>query len=384
MRREKQFEQLLEQRRSGMVQLPALDADDAVRMAAAESFARLNAIEIPSDVAQRIEARVRNRTATLQAERQVVQQHRSPLREVTRRPVMRRGWIAALAVVVVLLFASVGITTVAANSLPGDTLYGIRQLEQHVALAWTGDQSARASLQLTQLQQAIADLSTVVSKHRSDAAISEALATVAADTQASQKAVHGLPEGQPRVALEQTLANTLFDERTSLHRLLSQVGWSQRVAFTRQLGALGEAVPSITGVTVSWGSNDTLTLLITGKNFAPGARLVIDESSRGVVLQGSTTSLQVSVHTSDMPSHMMSTIGVVNPDGTAAQFAYSGNWNQHGQPGPGNHHSTPGPTPWRTPEPWMTPQPGDGHYPPTPGPGSGGSPMPGNMHGGHS
>jgi hypothetical protein len=383
MRREKQFDQLLEQRRSGMVQLSELRADDAVRMAAAESFARLNDIAIPPDVAQRIEARVRNQASALQAERQLAKPRRSPLREVSRRPVMRRAWIAAFAATVVLLLTFLGITTVAANSLPGDPFYGIRQVEQHVALAWTGDQSARASLQLTQLQQAIADLSTVVSMHRSDAAISEALATVAADTQASQKAVHGLPAGKPRVALEQTLANTLFDERTSLHRLLSQVGWESHVAFTTQLGALGEAVPSITGVTVSWDSSDTLTLTITGKNFAPGARLVIDGSSRGNVLQGSTTTLRVSVHTSDMLSHMMSRIGVVNPDGTAAQFAYSGNWDQHGQPGPGNHHSTPGPTPWRTPEPWMTPQPGDGHYPPTPGPGSGGSPMPGNMHGGH-
>ncbi len=375
MRREKQFDQLLKQRRSGMVQLSELRADDAVRMAAAESFARLNAIEIPPDVAQRIEARVRNRAAALQAERQVVQQHRSPLREVSRRPVMRRAWIAAFAATVVLLLTFLGITTVAANSLPGDPFYGIRQVEQHVALAWTGDQSAHASLQLTQLQQAIADLSTVVSKHRSDAAISEALATVAADTQASQNAVHGLPAGKPRVALEQTLANTLFDERTSLHRLLSQVGWSQRVAFTRQLGALGEAVPSITGVTVSWDSGDTLTLTINGKNFAPGARLVIDGSSRGIVLQGNTTTLRVSVNTSDMHYHMMSRIGVVNPDGTAAPFAYSGNWDQHGQPG--DHHSTPGPTHGSTPEP------GDCGYPSMPGPGSGCSSGPGNMYGGH-
>jgi hypothetical protein len=381
MRHEEQFDQLLEQHRSGLVQVSALPADAAVRIAAADRFTRLNAIEVPSDVAQRIEARVRNRAATLQAERRLAQQRRSPLREVSRRPVKRRAWIAAFAATVVLLLTFLGITTVAANSLPGDPFYGIKQLEQHVALAWTGDQSARASLQLTQLQQAIADLSTVVSKHRSDAAISEALATVAADTQASQKAVHGLPAGKPRVALEQTLANTLFDERTSLHRLLSQVGWSQRVAFTRQLGALGEAVPSITGVTVSWDSGDTLALTITGKNFAPGARLVIDGSSRGIVLQGSTTTLRVSVNTSDMHYHMMSSIGVVNPDGTAAQFAYSGNWDQHGQPG--DHHSTPGPTHGSTPEPWRTPEPGDCGYPSMPGPGSGCSSEPGNMNGRH-
>jgi hypothetical protein len=81
--------------------------------------------------------------------------------------------------------------------------------------------------------------------------------------------------------------------------------------------------------------------------------------------------LRVWVHTSDMPSHELSNIGVVNPDGTAAQFAYAGDWNQHDQPGPGNHHGTP------------DPQPGDSHYSPMPGPGSGGSPWPGDMYGGH-
>ncbi len=371
MRHKEQFNQLLEQCRSGQVQLSTLSANDAVRMAAADRFARLNAIEVPSDVAQRIEARVRNRAAVLQAEEQLAEQRRSPLREVSRRPVMRRAWIAAFGVVAVLLLTFLGITSVAAKSLPGEPLYGIKQLEQHVALAWAGDQSARASLQLTQLQQAIADLGTVVREHRSDAAIEEALATVAADTQAGQNAVHALPAGQQRVALEQTLANTLNDERTSLHRLLSQVNWESRVTFTHQLGALGEAVPSITGVTVSWDSGDTPTLTITGKNFAPGARLVIDGSPRGVVLSSTTTTLRVLVRASDWSGSQMGTIGVVNPDGTAAQIGWMSGPHQHDQWGPGNDHSTPGPTPGMG---RGTPWPGDDN-------GTPGSGMNGHHHG---
>ncbi len=345
MRHKEQFHQLLKQCRSGQVQLSTLSADDAVRMAAADMFASLNAIEVPSDVAQRIEARVCNRAAVLQAEGQLAQQRHSSLREVSRRPVMRRAWIVALGVVAVLLLTFVGITTVAAKSLPGDPLYGMKQLERHVALAWAGDQSARASLQLTQLQQAMADLNTVVREHRSDAAIQEALATVAADTQASQQAVHVLPAGKPHMALEQTLANTLKGERTSLHRLLSQVGWESSVAFTRQLGALGEAVPLISGMTVSWDSGDTPTLTITGKNFAPGARLVIDGSPRGVVLSSTATTLRVLVRSSDWSGSQMGMIGVVNPDGTAAQIGWMSGPHQHNQSGPGNDHSTPGLTP---------------------------------------
>lgn len=364
MRHKEQFNQLLEQQRLGQVRLSTLPADDAVRLAAADMFARLNAIEVPSDVAQRIEARVRNQSVALQMEGQLAQQRHSSLRKVSHRPVMRRTWIVALGVVAVLLLTFVGITTVAAKSLPGDPLYGMKQLERHVALAWAGDQGERASLQLTQLQQAMADLNTVVREHRSDAAIQEALATVAADTQASQQAVHVLPAGQPHMALEQTLTNTLKGERTSLHRLLSQVGWSQRVAFTRQLGALGEAVPSISGVTVSWDSSDTPTITITGKNFAPGVRLVIDGSPRGVVLSSTTTALRVLVRASDWSGSQMGTIGIVNPDRTAAQIGWMSGPHQHDQWGPGNYHGTPGLTPGMG---QRTPWPGNDNG--TPGPG---------------
>ncbi len=369
MRRKEQFNQLLEQQRLGQVQLSTLPADVAVRLAAAETFARLNAIEVPSDVAQRMEARVRIRAAALQAERQLAQPRRFPLRQLARRPVMGRAWIAALGAALLVVLMFLGIGTAAANSLPGDPLYGIKQWEQHVAVAWAGDQAARASLQLTQLQQALADLETVVREHRPDGAIEEALATVAADTQASQSAVHALPAGQTRLALAQTLANTLFDERTALHRLLSQTGWESRVAFTRQLGALGEAVPAITGVTASWDWGDTLTLTITGKHFAPGARLVIDGSPRGIVLSANATTLRVEVRASDWSNAQMDTIGIMNPDGTAAQVGWASGPHQHDQWGPGDHHSTPGPTPGHG-----TPMPGNDDG--TPGPG-----MNGHHHG---
>jgi hypothetical protein len=377
MRREEQLDQLLEQQRLGMVHLTALDADDVERMTAAKSFARLNAIEIPSDMAQRIEARVRNRVNALQAERQVAEPSRLPRHLVERRPVMRWAWIAALGTAVVLLFTFLGMTTAAANSLPGDALYGIKQWEQRVAVAWTGDQSARASLQLTQLQQAIADLRTVVSQHRSAATIEEALATVAADTQASQGAVHALPTGQPREALAHSLTKTLQEERGALHHLLSRVDWEGQLAVTRQLGALGEPVPTIAQVRMVEDTDDALVLTVNGKNFAPGAHLVINGSPRGIVLSNTPTTLRVLVQASDLPHHDAYTIGAVNPDGTAAQVRLAGGQDHPGQSEPGDHHGTPGPTHGSTPEP------GDGKHPHMSGPGSDGSPEPGDMHGQH-
>ena len=374
MRRKEQLDLLLEQQRTGMVHQPALDAENGPRLAAAEMFARLNMIEIPSDVEQRIEARVRNQTAALQAEKPHAASRRSLLRLLKGRPATQRAWMTVLGAVAALLLAFLGITSVAANSLPGDPLYGIRQAEQQVALAWTGDQSARASLQLTQLQQAIADLNTVARQHRADTAIQDALAAVIAETRASRSAVNTLPTGQARETLARSLENTLQEERQTLHRLLFQVDWHMRLAFTQQLGALGEAIPTLAQATIVEGTGDTLVITVTGKNFAPGARLFINGSPRGVVLSNTATTLRVQVQASDLPHHSTYTIGVANPDGTAAQVGLSGTPDHHDQPGPGNHPGTPGPSHGGTP--W----PEDGEHPHTPGPWPGSTSMPGDGH----
>lgn len=93
-------------------------------------------------------------------------------------------------------------------------LYGIREWEQQIALARAGDQRRCAFFQIPQLQQAIADLETVVREHRSER-VSPRLSTVSAKTQASQEAVHALPKGASRVAMEQRISMTLVDERTA-------------------------------------------------------------------------------------------------------------------------------------------------------------------------
>lgn len=370
MRRKEQLELLLEQQRTGMVHQPVPDAENGPRLAAAEMFARLNMIEIPSDVEQRIEARVRNQTAALLAEKP----HVTSLRLLERRPATRRAWMAALGMVAALLLAFLGITTAAANSLPGDPLYGVRQAEQQVALAWTGDQSARASLQLTHLQQAIADLNTVVRERRANTAIQEALATVSAETQASRSAVNNLPTGQARETLARSLENTLQEERQTLHRLLFQVDWYMRLAFTQQLGALGEAIPTLAQATIVESAGDTLVITVTGKHFAPGARLFINGFPRGVILSNMATTLRVQVQAFDVPHHSTYTIGVANPDGTAAQVRLAGTPDHHDQPGPGNHPGSPGPSHGGTP--W----PGDGEHPHTPEPWPGSTLMPGDGH----
>lgn len=48
-----------------------------------------------------------------------------------------------------------------------------------------------------------------------------------------------------------------------------------RLAFTQQLGALGDPVPTVTQVVVHAQNNGTLPVTLTGTHFAPGAELLI-------------------------------------------------------------------------------------------------------------
>ena len=316
MRREEQLDQLLEQYKSGSIDPSSLSAEDAARITAAASLARLNEIEVPSSVAGRIEERIRTRIHT-----EVAQYPHPPL--VGYRPFTRRIYlaIASISLLLMLSFAFFGVTHVAANSLPGDPLYQVKYLEQQIALAQTHNQEEQVSLQIAHLSAALADLSTVVKERRSDADITAALAVVASDTQQTQHAVNAFPPGQSHENLVKALTGTLNDERAALLHLLPQLAWSQQLAFTNQLGHAGGQIPRVTQVTIARNINYTLILTITGKNFAPGVRLIIAQAAHGIVIQQTPTMLKVVVNPTDLtPADRVFTIGVLNPDGTAAQI----------------------------------------------------------------
>ena len=64
-----------------------------------------------------------------------------------------------------------------------------------------------------------------------------------------------------------------------------------RLAFTQQLGALGDPVPTVTHVMVHAQSNGTLLFTLTGTHFAPHAELLIDGRSGGMVSQSTSQQL---------------------------------------------------------------------------------------------
>lgn len=356
MNREEHLDDLIEQYLHGASSPLPVSAGDSARIHAAEALSQLNELEVPPKMAARIEARVRAR-ARAHKNGKIVFLEGRPYRpqpiDHPQRPYYRPPWLVVLTTAALLLLACLGVGIAASKSLPGDLLYGVKQLEQQVALASAGSPADHASLQVSQLQGAISDLETEVNDGRSDDDIMQALSIVATDTRDSQSAVTSLAAGPDRNAIEQTLEETLRNERTTLYQLLSRVDWSTRLAFTQQLGTLGAPVPTVVQVTVDEGSDTTLTLKLTGTNFASGARLVINGTPRGTVSQETPTELIAQVKASDLPGGTY-TVGILNPDGTAAQATLKVDNHQDG-PGDGDDHGGQG-----TPSPSGTPGSGDG------------------------
>jgi hypothetical protein len=122
--------------------------------------------------------------------------------------------------------------------------------------------------------------------------------------------------------------------------MLDQVDWPVRLAFTRQLGALGDAVPTVTQVLVHPQSNGTLLITLTGTHFAPHVELMIDGRPGGTVSQSTSQQLVAVVSTSAWSAGPHA-LGVRNPDGTAAQMVLSDESDDHngsGTPQPTNHN----------------------------------------------
>src|SRR5260370_7095946 len=158
MNPEEYVDRLIEQRERGEKQLPVITDEVAASLAAAEVLTQLRELAVPPEFAGYLERYIRARA------RNLGQQTRSALQVV--RPVsragVRRSWTAVLGFAAVLLAACISILTASARSLPGDTLYGLKQAEYQFTLNFASGPQDRASAQIAQLRNALADLRTVL------------------------------------------------------------------------------------------------------------------------------------------------------------------------------------------------------------------------------
>jgi hypothetical protein len=338
MNHEEYLDRLIERRAYEEVHIPVANDKVAASLAAAEVLAQLQEIEVPPGFAHRLELSIRTRARSLAEQNGGTMSLERPLSLAgSQRFLKRRAWIAVLRIAAVLMVACVGLLTVSAHSLPGDALYGLKQAEHQFTLTFENNPQNRVSAQIDLLRSALVDLGAVVNDGRSDDAIRLALDTVAAKTIACRGAVVAVPAGSEREVAQRDLDSILTEEEQTLRHQLDQVDWPIRLAFTQQLGTLGDPVPTVTHVAIRTQINGMLLITMTGSHFAPQAELIIDGRPAGMVSQTTPEQL-VAVISNAAWSPGSYAVGVRNPDGTAAQKVLNVNDNNHsrqGTPEPG-------------------------------------------------
>lgn len=233
----------------------------------------------------------------------------------------RRRLFWQLAAVAVILFSLVGTLSLASQATPASPLYGLRQLERTVQLQLAFDPVARAQVRIAVAQDALTELEYATGQH-DQSSYRAHLAEFQNDYQAASDAVAAISSSGPRADLEPSLAAIQARAVADLRRALVGIDWPDRVATTTTLSTLGEATPTITRVTYTRAASG-LTLQISGAGFVSGATLYLDGRPAGTVSSAAANAIQATLPTGTTLDPG-ATIGVSNPDGTAAQFTLAG------------------------------------------------------------
>lgn len=238
-------------------------------------------------------------------------------------------WARSLAAACVLLVLTSSLFVAAANAQPGSPLFGLRQAQEWAQLALASP-ADKARLHLQYANDALAALDQAVAQHRGDPAYAGALDALQSELAAAASSIAALPAGQTHDALATQLAALQQHARDDLRAALSGLGWNDRVATTTVLGVLGESVPRVNTVaihTIAGQSGQAAShgmravrIVVSGNGFVAGTQLVINGQPEGTVLSVTPDTL-VAQLSLDLSSPHMDSVGIENPDGTAAQTA---------------------------------------------------------------
>lgn len=235
----------------------------------------------------------------------------------------RRRLFWRLAAVAVILFSLVGTLSVASQATPASPLYGLRQLERTVQLQLAFDPVARAQVRIAVAQDALTELEYATGQH-DQSSYRAHLAEFQNDYQAASDAVAGVSSSGSRADLELSLAAIQARAVADLRKALVGMDWPDRVATTTTLSTLGETTSTITRVTYTrTRAASGLTLQISGAGFVSGATLYLDGRPAGTLSSVAANAIQATLP-GGTPLGPGATIGVSNPDGTAAQFTLAG------------------------------------------------------------
>jgi hypothetical protein len=349
MKREEILDHVLDLPSEGGRRVQVEEEEIAACVQAAERVRALEGMEVPAEVALRVEqvlrarlrsSSLRQRSTQTASGRRVILIAGSRRSTGASRPAKRRPWIVLLGTAAALVLSFASLFAFSVYSLPGDPLYGLKQAQNQFTLIFAHDPETKVQTELALLQSALSDLQTVANGRRSDQALTLALQTVAARTDACRTAVAEMPAGSQRAAALGDLTQVLAQEEQTLRQLLPPLDWLLRLQFTRQLGVLGDAVPTVTHVAVQVQPTGTVLVTLTGTHFASQTRFMLNGQPAGRVIFGTAQKLVVVLSSSQfsLRSH---TFGVLNPDGTAAVAREEREGDDNGPGGAPNPYGTP-------------------------------------------
>jgi hypothetical protein len=274
------------------------------------------ALQVDPAFAHRLEKRVLARSAALGRSRP------APSRSFWHVPRFIRAHPAlgvALSLFLVIILLGTGVVVVAAQvSNPDNPLYAIKRWIEQVPVSLSGSQTDQARLDLQYARDRLNSLADLADPAH-DGEYQHALNDLDQKLTTAAQAINALPAGSDHDQLASDLAALKADARQTLQGLLLRLALPERLATTEELGRLGATVPHLTGVTVMLPTrpNGQATVSISGDDLQPGAELLVDGrvvNATGTLRQG----IYVFLLNWNGKQHPH-TVGIMNPDGTAAE-----------------------------------------------------------------
>ena len=241
-----------------------------------------------------------------------------PLRPHPAHPGWRRLVWSALAAALLLAIGATTFTAAAAAG-PGTPLYSLHRWEQGIQVSMAGKAADRVKLHLEYAREALVALDAAVAARQTGGAYDDALATYRDEMGAASVSLAAVPAGGDQSALVAQFGQLRAQGRSDLHAALAVLPWAQRITTTSALAGLDDNVPGVTHAEMVYSGHGQhlWRITVTGSGFQPGAILLVNGQPAGEVISVTPTAL-VAQMTGDDSAPLPASIGVANPDNTAA------------------------------------------------------------------
>ena len=307
-----------------------------------------------AELEQRLMERMRERAAQPQrSSRPSLTTSQAASRPATVLTDIRRGLShPAWAGIAAALLLTIGLGVFTAQAAPGQPLYTVRQLAQHMAAQAFPAPTASLKDALARAQADLAAYDAAIARGDTSAALGKLRALRADDAQAAQLAAAISDASARQTAFQQV---TLFRQTANvdLRQSLTRLDWQGRAQVTDALRAWGDTSLIVTHARIlddttnsgqgqhGAGKGGTALLQVIGADFAAGSQVLVNGQPVGTLIDLSSTSITVRAQTSDLSGGKL-VIAVAETDGTVAIAAPidSGDVSQTGAagtPGAGDH-----------------------------------------------